>query len=229
MIDPRSLAADERLPGLLSFLLAAGFMTVLMLGASMAAGYDISGGAISDLGVIEGTALLFNGSLVLAGLLNAAAAGLDYRIHRRAGVVGIALCASLGAIGAGLFTLDRGGWHGLFAALAFVAFNLQAIATGRLVSNPLKAISFVAGAMGLLFVVAMALGDAGNAWAFGAIGHGGTERMIVYPVMLWMLAYGGYRMARGRPLGRSAAAASSASDVRTGPGSSAPLPEAGVR
>ena len=66
--------ADERIPGLLFFLLAAGFMTVIMLAASMAPGYDIRGGAISDLGVIEETALLFNGSLILVGLLNALAA-----------------------------------------------------------------------------------------------------------------------------------------------------------
>jgi hypothetical protein len=30
---------------------------------------------------------------------------------------------------------------------------------------------------------------------FGAIGHGGAERLIVYPVMLWMMAFGGYLMA----------------------------------
>ncbi|MFC7028904.1 hypothetical protein ACFQJ5_16930 [Halomicroarcula sp. GCM10025324] len=42
----------------------------------------------------------------------------------------------------------------------------------------------------------MALGDAGNATAFGAIGHGGTERMIVYPVMLWLVAFGGYLLGK---------------------------------
>ena len=31
-----------------------------------------------------------------------------------------------------------------------------------------------------------------GAAAFGPIGHGGTERMIVYPVMLWLVAFGGY-------------------------------------
>jgi hypothetical protein len=30
---------------------------------------------------------------------------------------------------------------------------------------------------------------------FGPIGHGGMERMIVYPAMLWMMAVGGYLMA----------------------------------
>ena len=189
--------ADERIPGLLFLLLAAGFMTMIMLAASMAPGYDMSGGAISDLGVITETAPLFNGSLILVGLVNAVAAVLYHRSHRRSAVLVISLLASLGAIGVGLVPLDRGGLHGLFALLAFVAFNLQAIATGRIVSQPMKALSFVAGALGLLFIVLMAIGDGGNEAAFGAIGHGGTERMIVYPVMLWMLAFGGYLMARG--------------------------------
>ena len=63
----------------------------------------------------------------------------------------------------------------------------------------MRAISILSGVVGLVFVVLMVVGDAGNAAAFGAIGHGGTERMIVYPAMLWMLAFGGYLMA-GREL-----------------------------
>jgi hypothetical protein len=60
----------------------------------------------------------------------------------------------------------------------------------------LRLISALAGTLGIVFVVLMVIGDAGNTAAFGPIGHGGTERMIVYPVMLWMLAFGGYLMAR---------------------------------
>lgn len=189
---------DLRIAGSLFLLAAAGFMTVIMLAASMAPDYDISGGAISDLGVLEESALLFNGALVLVGLLNALAAGLFYRDHGRRGLLAISLLASAGAIGAGLVPLDRGGLHGIFALLAFVAFNLQAIATGRTVAHPMRAISYLAGAVGLVFVILMAAGDAGNEAAFGPIGHGGTERMIVYPVMLWMIAFAGFLMAKGR-------------------------------
>jgi hypothetical protein len=46
----------------------------------------------------------------------------------------------------------------------------------------------------------MVIGDAGNASVFGAIGHGGSERMIVYPVMLWTLVMGGHLLA-GRQTG----------------------------
>ncbi|HET6820149.1 MAG TPA: DUF998 domain-containing protein, partial [Candidatus Limnocylindria bacterium] len=43
--------------------------------------------------------------------------------------------------------------------------------------------------------VVMIIGDSGNPAVFGAIGHGGAERMIVYPPMLWMLAFGGSLLA----------------------------------
>jgi hypothetical protein len=44
----------------------------------------------------------------------------------------------------------------------------------------------------------MIVGDGGNPAVFGAIGHGGTERMIAYPAMLWLLAFGGSLMAEPR-------------------------------
>jgi hypothetical protein len=67
----------------------------------------------------------------------------------------------------------------------------------------MKPISIVAGALGLVFVVLMVLGDGGDEAAFGPIGHGGTERMIVYPAMLWMLALGGSLMTgRSESFGR---------------------------
>jgi hypothetical protein len=42
----------------------------------------------------------------------------------------------------------------------------------------------------------MVIGDSGNPAIFGVIGHGGSERMIVYPVMLWTLVGGGHLLAR---------------------------------
>ncbi|MEO8246020.1 MAG: hypothetical protein ABI622_02765, partial [Chloroflexota bacterium] len=56
------------------------------------------------------------------------------------------------------------------------------------------------GLLGLAYVVVMLIGDAGNPAIFGAIGHGGSERMIVYPAMLWAVAVGGYLLAGG-PVG----------------------------
>jgi hypothetical membrane protein len=183
--------------GLILFVLAAQFMTVVMLAASMAPGYDMGAAAISDLGVIGQTAFLFNASLIAVGVLNLVGGYLFYRSHGRRWVLALFVLAGIGAIGAGLFPLDRGSLHSLFALVAFVAFNLEAIAVGAVVSGAMRVLSTLAGLLGLAFVVLMVLGDGGNTAAFGSIGHGGTERMIVYPAMLWMLALGGYLMAAG--------------------------------
>jgi len=185
-----------RLAGLSFLVLAAGFMTVIMLAAATVPGYDFRGAAISDLGTLPETALLFNASLVLVGVLNLAGGYLFYRTHGKRWLLTVYTLAGLGAIGAGIFPLDTGGLHGLFALLAFLFFNVQALGTATRLHGTMRVLSGVAGGVGLVFVVLMALGDAGNAAAFGPIGHGGTERMIVYPVMLWLVAFGGYLIAK---------------------------------
>ena len=190
-----------RLAGVLLFILAAQFMTVIMLAASMAPGYDLSGGAISDLGVIDESALMFNLSLVVVGVLNVASGLLLYRVTRRRSILAVFTIAGLGAAGAGLVPLDRSDLHGIFALLAFLFFNVEAIVIGMVVTGPMRAVSWIAGLVGIGFVVLMVIGDAGNPGVFGAIGHGGAERMIVYPVMLWLLAFGGYLMAAGSDTG----------------------------
>lgn len=186
--------------GVLLFALAAQFMTVIMLAASIAPAYDFNAAAISDLGVIDSTAMLFNGSLLAVAVLNIIGGYLFYRSHHRAWILTLFVIAGLGALGVALFPLDSGGPHGLFALVAFAAFNLEAIAVAAVLSGPMKAISVLAGVLGLAFIVLMVIGDSGDGAAFGAIGHGGTERMIVYPAMLWMLALGGYLMASGDDL-----------------------------
>ena len=139
--------------------------------------------------------MLFNLSLLLVGILDIVGGYLFYRSHRPALAVRLYAVAGIGALGAGVFRLGTSDLHSIFALLAFVFFNLVAIGTGGVVAGPMRWLSFLAGAVGLVFVVLMVIGDGGNTAAFGVIGHGGTERMIVYPVMLWMLAFGGFLMA----------------------------------
>lgn len=185
-IEPRTVA------GVLFFALAAQFITVIMLTAAMVPGYDFRGGAISDLGVFAETALLFNSSLVLVGVLNLLGGYAFYRTHGKRWLLSLFALAGVGAIVAGLFPLDAGGLHTLGALLAFVFFNAQAVGTATEVTGFIRTLAVLAGTLGLVFVGLMIIGDAGTATAFGPIGHGGTERMIIYPVMLWLVAFGGY-------------------------------------
>jgi hypothetical membrane protein len=186
--------SPARVAGVMFFVLAAGFLTIIMLGASMAPGYDLPGGAISDLGAISETALLFNVTLVGVGVLNLAGGYLFFRTHRRPWILALFALAGLGAIGAGLVPLGTSDLHGLFALLAFLFFNLEAMACAIVVTGPMRWVSVLGGLLGLVFVVIMVIGDSGNPAIFGPVGHGGAERMIVYPAMLWMIALGGYLM-----------------------------------
>jgi hypothetical membrane protein len=190
MRQPRPIA------GILFFVLSAQFLLFLMVGESIAPGYSMHDNAISDLGVIAETAALFTASMVIAGLLNIIGGYLLYRSHRRAGTLVLFVLAGVGTIGAGLIALDHpSGLHGLFALIAFLFFNIEAIASARLVQGPMRAVSALAGIIGLAFLVVMFLGDADIVNLFGPIGHGGSERMIVYPPILWLMAFGGYLMA----------------------------------
>jgi hypothetical membrane protein len=192
---------DTRIPGALFLGIGAAFLIVTMLAASIAPGYDFHGGKISDLGVIGETAMLFNVLLVAIGVLNAVGGYLVYRHVGRVWLFATFLLAGAGAMGAGIFPLNTGGLHSIFALLAFVLFNLEALAMAAVLRGPMRLLSAVAGVVGVIYVVVMLIGDGGNPAIFGAIGHGGSERMIAYPVMLWLLALGGYLL--GSPvLGR---------------------------
>ena len=180
-----------RLAGLLFLGVSGAFLTVTMLAASIAPDYDFHGAAISDLGVIAETAGLFNGLLVAIGLMNAAAGYLLYRGQRRPWRTTTFVLAGVGAVGAGLFPLSTGGLHTIFALLAFVGFNLEVLVAATTLIGPMRVLGYLAGGVGLLYAAVMVAGDSGNAGLFGPIGHGGSERMIAYPAMLWLLAFGG--------------------------------------
>lgn len=189
---------NGHIAGALFFLLGVAFLTGTMLAASIAPGYDFNAAAISDLGTIDETAALFNGLLIVVGALNLAGGYFLFRMCGSRWLFGVYLIAAIGAVGAGLVPLDAGAAHSVFALLAFLFFNVEAIATGRHVRGAMKAISLAAGTIGLAYLVLMVIGDAGNSAVFGPIGHGGSERLIAYPVMLWLVAYGGYLLGSSR-------------------------------
>jgi hypothetical membrane protein len=188
----QTLSNDRELAGVIFLILSAQFMMAIMLAAAIAPDYDFGAAAISDLGVIPETALLFNVSLAVVGVLNILGGYLFYRAHGKRWLLTVFTLAGIGALGAAAFPLDTGGLHSLFALMAFVFFNLEAIGSATWLSGMMRAVSILAGVVGLVFIVLMILGDAGNTAAFGPINHGGTERMMVYPVMIWMVALAGY-------------------------------------
>jgi hypothetical protein len=100
-------------------------------------------------------------------------------------------------MGAGLITLDGPlGIHGIFALIAFLFLNLEAIFIGLKLEGSLRAFSVVAGIIGFIFLLLMIMIDSGSVDVSGSIGHGGAERLIAYPALLWMMIFGGYLLAK---------------------------------
>lgn len=184
--------------GYLLALASGQFLLAMMLGEAIAPGYSMHDNAISDLGTIAQTKLLFNTSLVLIGLLNVAAGYLLYKENGNRRMFAVFAIGGIGAMGAGLIPLDSPiGLHGLFALFAFLFMNIEAILGSRGTPRPFALASTAAGIVGLVFVVVMILVDGGSLDVSGSIGHGGTERMIAYPALLWMVMFGGYLVAKG--------------------------------
>lgn len=202
-------AWSRALAGVCFAALAGWFVTAMMLAVAMVPGYEIQSSAISDLDVAPESALLFNLSLLAVGVLTVVGGYLFYRSHGTPWLLGAFAIAGLGAFGTDVFTLEAGGLHSIFALLAFVFYNVAAIGTGVRIRGPMVVVSVLLGAVGLVFVVVMAIGDAGNPDIFGPIGRGSAERLIVYPPMLWLSIFGGYLLAsgrEGRPLDTGASA-----------------------
>lgn len=171
---------------------AAQYMILLMLCESIAPGYSMHDNAISDLGTITETRAIFTMTMVLLGLCIIVPIYIVSDIWGDRVVLALGVVGALGVIGAGVIALDNPiGLHGLFALLAFLLLNVMAIVIGvRHFKCQMRLVSVIAGGLGLIFLVMMVLGDSGG--SFGAIGHGGTERMIAYPVLLWFVLVGGY-------------------------------------
>lgn len=183
----------KNLSGLLMIIIGAGFLTVMMLSAAIAENYDFKTSAISDLGIYASTKLLFNTGLILVGIVNLTVGYLLYIEYQKKGLLAVYVIAGIGAIGTGLFPLDQGDIHSLFALTSFVFFNIQVILSQKIAENMImRVISIILGIIGFIFVVVMFIGDSDNSAIFGAIGHGGAERMIVYPPMIGLIIIGGY-------------------------------------
>lgn len=163
-------------------------------------GYSTSQNMISDLGateppnsvIIQPSSSIFSSSMAVCGLLIIMA---SYFIHcafsKKA--VTLPLCLfGIGVLGVGIFNGSYGAIHGIFALVTFIMGGLAAIASSRVEKRPLNYFSAVLGGIALLdLFLYYFLGDSSP---FAVFGIGGLERWIAYPILLWVIGFGGYLM-----------------------------------
>jgi hypothetical membrane protein len=153
--------------------------------------YSVSGNYISDLGV-GSTALIFNASVFLLGLIVVAGAYFIQHAFNFRVLFVILILTGVGAMMVGLFPETTGVMHSVASLITFLFGGLSAVVSYKVEKSPFSYLSVVLGAMGL---VALGLFASGN---YLGLGVGGMERMIAHPVLLWAVGFGGHLISHSK-------------------------------
>ncbi len=192
--------SNRTLAGFLIFLGAAQSILALLVAEALFPGYSVANNAISDLGahctaqgtmcqVYQPSATIFNASMVVLGMTTIVGAFVARRILRPVPAVLIGL-ASVGTIGVGLFPETSGGLH---AAFSYVTFGFGALAALSFVAfgrGPFRALALALGAMAVAASALLISGHPRPDGTWLGLGYGAMERLIAYPLLIWLLGLG---------------------------------------
>lgn len=183
-------------PGVLLFAGAAAVLMGIITAEALypaAAHYNTRTSSVSDLAAMrpdnivrQPSALIFNVTMILAGLAFAVAA---YLLHRRAG--GRRLTVPLGLLGTGMVGVGfvpgyHLAVHTLFAMTAFVSGGVGALLTAKSYTGALRVIFRC---LGIVSLSSLVMGSFLTEWApVTRVGEGGVERWVIYPVIFWVVA-----------------------------------------
>lgn len=168
---------------------AVQFFLLNTIAESLYQGYNVRDQALSELGVGQ-VSLMWNTSLFLVGVAVIIGGYFAYRALRRRLTLLLSSILGIGCIGAALIPLDSPiGIHGLFALLAFAGGGLFALTSYRVLAS--KEMEFFSIAVGLFSLAALFL----HVFEINlGLGGGGMERMIVFPLIIWLSAFSGYML-----------------------------------
>lgn len=157
-------------------------------------GYTTAQSEISDLGATrplpisvsyQPSASIFNTTMIVGGLLIIAASYLLFRTGKKWYFVLFPTLLGIGILGVGVFPGNNAFFHPLFALLTFISGGLAAIASFRMTRAPFNYLLAVLGIISLVFLFF-------SSFFIPVLGDGGTERFVAYPLILWMVGFGGY-------------------------------------
>jgi hypothetical membrane protein len=176
-------------------------MGIITAEALYPSGYSTGGSYISDLGgteppdsvVVQPSAGVFDGTMLLVGVLVVAATVCLWTVRRRKSLTIPLAVFGLGALFVGVFPGHTGLVHQIFAEVTFISGAVAAILSCRSVSGPFRCIAVALGAISLVNLLGyVSLQDR---WFVAYLGVGGLERWVAYPIVLWALGMGGYLLA----------------------------------
>jgi hypothetical membrane protein len=157
---------------------------------------------ISDLGstrppdpiVHEPAATVFNSTMLLTGALLLVAAYHLYRAWGRSEFTVLLPVFGLAVFAVGVFPGNVTPWHGLAALLTFFSGGITAVLSARVVRQPFSSLCLLLGGVSLVVLLSVFVYGlvAGEPSPLAPLGSGGIERWVTYPLLLWVVAFGGY-------------------------------------
>lgn len=196
--------SSAQIAGALLFLGVLQWLMIVLAAETLFPGYSIRANDLSDLAStvpphvspMQPSSMLFNASTFVIGMFSLISSVLIY-FSAGSRLFSILFGLSgLFAMGVAAFPGDTGMIHGLVALGWFTTAPISAIVSSRMVKSPLAWFSV---AIGLLSLVVLFFAFySGSASPFQFFGRGGEERMLVYPVLLWMAAFAGHLMGSGK-------------------------------
>lgn len=174
-----------KIAGSLLFIGSTQFILGIILSETLYPGYNTSLQTISSLGVGP-SAAIFNISILLLGVLGLIGVYFYHQVYKL-NLFSILLgLAYSGAIGVGLFTEASATFnlHVIFSFMTYVFGGMAAIVSYKQQKHPMSTFSMILGAFSLLAIIILASGN------YLGLGLGGMERMVAYPLLLWLVGFG---------------------------------------
>jgi len=194
--DSAMTYSSGKVAGALIFIAVTQKVLGVIVAEALYPGYSVSNNYLSDLGVGP-SPMIFNSSAFLMGLLLLIGACFLHRAFNFTMLTLTFVLAGIGSMGVGIFTKDAGIIHNGAALLFFLFSGLSAIFAVvcshvhgfKLMKMPFSAISIILGLIELGgFVLFVGRIDFG-------LGVGGMQRMVLYPILMWLAGFGGYLIA----------------------------------
>jgi hypothetical membrane protein len=159
--------------------------------------YSTNANTISDLGgtlppnsfMVQPNRAIFIVTMAVAGALVLASTYLLRGALRRRRMLVAMGAMGVGLVGIAIFPGNVAGWHPLFSLLAFVGGSAATIMSRKELDQPAGSVALALGVIALVATV-LGLDPFAETWPQTAIGIGGVERWIAYPVLLWMVLCG---------------------------------------
>jgi hypothetical membrane protein len=147
---------------------------------------------VSELG-LGSTAPIFNISTIILGLMVVSSSYLLRLRTKEILFPSLLLICGVGAAGVGVFPTNIQPIHGIFQVFALWFGAFSAILSFRKQYAPLSYISAVLGIVSfvasIVFLPYLGLG-ANDTSTFLGLGKGVMERIVIYPLILWVFGYG---------------------------------------